>query len=238
MKGEKIVKISCDIIKDLIPLYIDDLCSEDSTTLINDHIKECRDCESTLKALQLDIKLEKKQVEDSEKLSVRLFKKVVDKILILICATLIAGVFIGIFGESINKGRQSRSSAKKFFQKIEEGKYEQAFDYLYYWDEASDIESTMTYEHAREIWVKRVADLKKQDIYIKSFESLKVGLDDTYPTGSVELVVIEKGEEKRYKADLWFAKDNSGKWKIGNIYEGNNQTMLEKAISGYIVRTE
>ena len=33
--------ISCDVIRDLIPLYIDDICSEQSKRLIEDHIDEC-----------------------------------------------------------------------------------------------------------------------------------------------------------------------------------------------------
>lgn len=38
------MKISCEIIKDLLPLYKDEVCSEDSNTLIENHILECKNC--------------------------------------------------------------------------------------------------------------------------------------------------------------------------------------------------
>ena len=40
--------ISCDVIRDLIPLYIDDICSEQSKRLIEDHIDECENCRKAL----------------------------------------------------------------------------------------------------------------------------------------------------------------------------------------------
>ncbi len=36
--------MNCNIIKDLIPLYIDDCCSDESKTIIEEHIKNCDDC--------------------------------------------------------------------------------------------------------------------------------------------------------------------------------------------------
>lgn len=35
------MKISCDVIKDLLPLYIDDILSNDSKNLVDEHIEEC-----------------------------------------------------------------------------------------------------------------------------------------------------------------------------------------------------
>lgn len=36
--------MNCNIIKDLIPLYIDSCCSEESKTIVEEHIKNCDDC--------------------------------------------------------------------------------------------------------------------------------------------------------------------------------------------------
>ena len=36
--------MNCDIIKDLLPLYIDECCSEDSKRLVEEHIGGCADC--------------------------------------------------------------------------------------------------------------------------------------------------------------------------------------------------
>ena len=37
-------KTDCDIIKDLLPLYEDNICSEKSKDLIEEHLIECEDC--------------------------------------------------------------------------------------------------------------------------------------------------------------------------------------------------
>ncbi|MBQ1977567.1 MAG: zf-HC2 domain-containing protein [Ruminococcus sp.] len=36
--------MNCNVIKDLLPLYVDDCCSEESVRLVTEHIKECADC--------------------------------------------------------------------------------------------------------------------------------------------------------------------------------------------------
>lgn len=35
------MKISCNIIVDLLPLYVDDMVSEDSRQLVEEHLKAC-----------------------------------------------------------------------------------------------------------------------------------------------------------------------------------------------------
>ncbi len=45
------MNFTCDIIQDLMPSYIDGICSESSKNLIEKHIKECEVCAMKLKAL-------------------------------------------------------------------------------------------------------------------------------------------------------------------------------------------
>lgn len=49
------MKVTCDVIKDLLPLYQDDVCSEDSRELIDEHIIMCEDCRTDLKAYKMEI---------------------------------------------------------------------------------------------------------------------------------------------------------------------------------------
>ena len=44
--------ISCDIIRDLLPLYAEDLVSEDSRKLVEEHLKVCDDCRLILETMQ------------------------------------------------------------------------------------------------------------------------------------------------------------------------------------------
>uniref|UniRef100_UPI0006CFB5FC zf-HC2 domain-containing protein n=1 Tax=Clostridium sp. NkU-1 TaxID=1095009 RepID=UPI0006CFB5FC len=36
--------MKCEVIKDLLPLYAQDLCSEESKIIVNEHISTCSDC--------------------------------------------------------------------------------------------------------------------------------------------------------------------------------------------------
>jgi predicted anti-sigma-YlaC factor YlaD len=45
------MKLSCDIIKDLLPLYHDDVCSNDSKTMVEEHLANCDDCKAELQAM-------------------------------------------------------------------------------------------------------------------------------------------------------------------------------------------
>ena len=48
------MKISCDVIRDLLPLYIDDILSNDSKNLVDEHIEECESCNDELRKLSGD----------------------------------------------------------------------------------------------------------------------------------------------------------------------------------------
>ena len=41
------MKLSCDIIRDLLPLYAEELASEDSQAAVREHLETCEDCRST-----------------------------------------------------------------------------------------------------------------------------------------------------------------------------------------------
>ena len=36
---------SCDVVQDLLPLYLDGCCHPGSRALVEEHLKECPDCE-------------------------------------------------------------------------------------------------------------------------------------------------------------------------------------------------
>ena len=45
-------KRECDIIKDLLPSYVDEICSEASKEWIEEHLKECEECRKTVNILK------------------------------------------------------------------------------------------------------------------------------------------------------------------------------------------
>ncbi len=61
------MKISCDIIRDLLPLYAEDLVSPDSKQLVEEHLKDCEPCTRQLgilkKAAALPMDVETKSIK-------------------------------------------------------------------------------------------------------------------------------------------------------------------------------
>ncbi len=45
--------MNCDIIKDLIPLYIDECCSDESKRIIEEHISNCEDCRKLVEDMKM-----------------------------------------------------------------------------------------------------------------------------------------------------------------------------------------
>jgi predicted anti-sigma-YlaC factor YlaD len=39
------MNISCEIVKDLLPLYIDGVCSNESKALVEEHLAQCPNCQ-------------------------------------------------------------------------------------------------------------------------------------------------------------------------------------------------
>ena len=61
------MKTECDVIRDLLPLYTDEACSEKSRDLVNEHLQECPACQEVLRKLQEteienDLRSEKNEV--------------------------------------------------------------------------------------------------------------------------------------------------------------------------------
>ncbi len=50
------MKKNCNIIKDLLPLYVDDICSEESKKIVEEHLETCNNCKKYLKELKFNIK--------------------------------------------------------------------------------------------------------------------------------------------------------------------------------------
>ena len=51
------MNISCEMIKDLLPLYSDGVCSEESKKAVEEHISKCRECKSELDMMNKNLVL-------------------------------------------------------------------------------------------------------------------------------------------------------------------------------------
>lgn len=46
------MKLHCNVIKDLLPLYADQICSEESRGLVEEHLTDCKDCSALLRQMK------------------------------------------------------------------------------------------------------------------------------------------------------------------------------------------
>lgn len=46
------MKMNCDVIRDLLPLYADEVCSEASKALVEEHLQSCESCEKELRIMR------------------------------------------------------------------------------------------------------------------------------------------------------------------------------------------
>ena len=99
--------MDCNIIKDLLPLYVEKLTSEASNILLEEHLRNCESCSKTLCALQDDIAIESKvpELNKEEELPYSLVKRIkqniFEKILAAVSITFILGVLLGLFHAKI-----------------------------------------------------------------------------------------------------------------------------------------
>lgn len=49
------MKTSCAIIRDLLPLYHDEVCSNESCALVDEHLGECQDCQRALEEMTVPV---------------------------------------------------------------------------------------------------------------------------------------------------------------------------------------
>ena len=60
------LKLSCDVISDLLPLYYDDACSTDSRSLVEAHLKDCAACRSMLEKIHTEYRLDNMRQQHEE----------------------------------------------------------------------------------------------------------------------------------------------------------------------------
>lgn len=57
-------KLSCNVVKDLLPSYIDKICSEESAQLVDEHLRECEECTKTKEQMEENLIAEKASKEE------------------------------------------------------------------------------------------------------------------------------------------------------------------------------
>lgn len=88
------MKINCNIIKDLLPSYIDDISSKETTQLVEEHLIECENCKKILDEMKKEIRIS----SVDEKMAIKtFFKKIYKKRIVAIILSITITLFLVIF---------------------------------------------------------------------------------------------------------------------------------------------
>ena len=133
------MKLPCKVVEDILPMYYDKVCSEESAALVEAHLKDCPLCSRMLANLGCSFNIPDKAVDDIKPLK-KLQKSYSRKrlcwlIAILCVVALIPAAFL--IGSDYSKRiagysqKEALSEANAFMTCLAEGDYAEAFSY---WD--------------------------------------------------------------------------------------------------------
>ena len=89
------MKTNCNVIRDLLPLYIDKISSEETNKLIEEHFEECEECKKYYEIMKDETKVSDIDEEKVlKKFSKKMKKKRLKAIILAIIVTLILGLVI------------------------------------------------------------------------------------------------------------------------------------------------
>lgn len=135
------MKTDCNVIKDLLPIYIDNCCSIESKQLVDEHLEECEKCKDSYEHMKVQIidEIEDKSFKP-EKHEGNIIKKGVKKIrrlwiMSLVAVILLVAPVLMIKNEIRGEGRcftnfNDIHKANQFLNAIKNENYEKAFKFL------------------------------------------------------------------------------------------------------------
>lgn len=131
--------ITCDVICDLLPLYEDECCSEESKKIVDNHLQSCEDCRKKCRLFAQNIP----KLNEEEVLEANVIQKGAGKIkrvrtigiVALILAILVVCISIPVQNYRNGKGlpfesRKELNIVKNFLYALEDRDYEKAYTYI------------------------------------------------------------------------------------------------------------
>ena len=87
---------NCEIVQDLLPLYIDDVVSASTIAMIEEHIKTCETCKGELTKLQGDVEVSFEPAQKEEIGALRLFRRKIlrKNVIIAFSSVVLAAAFL------------------------------------------------------------------------------------------------------------------------------------------------
>lgn len=87
---------NCDVIRDLIPMYVENLTSENSNLFIKEHLHSCQDCTDFYRNMARDLSNDELLDVDVDKNDRKLMKSIKRRINNMLFIAILSGIFIGL----------------------------------------------------------------------------------------------------------------------------------------------
>lgn len=161
-------KDNCFLIKDLLPLYIDELCSKESVEIINNHLKDCDEChkEYTHLTNQPDIKLVNENSKELIKGVGNMFKKDKKKAIVKVVSVFLAIlVFLGAFAFF-------KVPLKLYKYEFDKGQYSGVTEKCQLWESGDDSKNNYSNEYFDlyiDSSIGSYRESKNENVYILDF---------------------------------------------------------------------
>lgn len=193
------MKYECDIVKDLMPLYIDDLLSENSKKFVEDHINSCESCKNYYDKLSSEIKIPvSKEARFSdlrpiEYLKSNLSKKIIKKVL---GTTLVIGLLVGafLFAQLYKLPVEPQMIDFYVNDNYLMMKYQEKGDILFSAGNSWENDGTWTVNFSQTPWERYIAPLYRKENYNNGFMRLDM-VDKVYDSNGN--VLWEKKTKKK-----------------------------------------
>ena len=113
------MKLSCNIILDLLPLYYDQVCSDETKALVEEHLSSCESCREAIKSMGGELPIPKQDME-----SVEILKNIRKELKAKEFKWLIIVILVAVLGFSLHNILQYRlfpvSASKTYVSSMSE----------------------------------------------------------------------------------------------------------------------
>lgn len=162
----------CEIVNDLLPMYVDECCSESSRQMVEEHLEQCPDCKRAYQEMSGQLPLPAEPPAQEEREAAPILKKGLQKIRrrwILSLVAAVVAVPLLILGWNQVRYLHRMWIANAFMSDLKRGDYEAAYRHM-------DVEELR--ERWLEHWIfdeETLANLEEDGlrIFLRSAQALK-----------------------------------------------------------------
>lgn len=232
------MKFDCKVIEDLLPLYSDSVCSDESRKLVEEHLQECENCRTLLNNLDV-VQITHIDKEENERSVIvkKGFKKIHRRWIASIVAMVVLIpllIFVSILGYNENNNSGISFSnlddvyrCYTYLNYIKSGQYDKAVQMVDFTENEYKLVDCVAHmtpeeyqEYMSERFIKKVEEYNTLGIAIDNirFESayqwddgvwcICMAFDEIYPDGSKQTIVANMNGETMYAGAYSYPNKN------------------------------